>query len=114
MKKIKLLKTLLIPTIGITAIGTIVAVSEGTATITTTSVDNPNTKANCEVAVNDSVVHVTSVSLNEDSVTLDEGDSKKILMTVLPEDAIDKSVTWTSSNPAIVDVWNHDTKMVLS
>ena len=92
MKRIKLLKTLLIPTIGIAAIGTIVAVSEGTATITATSVDNPNTKANSEVTVNDSVVHVTGVSLNKDSLTLDEGDSDTLTATVLPENATDKSV----------------------
>jgi hypothetical protein len=48
MKKAKLLKTLLIPTIGITAIGTIAAVS-----------------TSCS-----SAVHVTGVLLNKDSLSL--------------------------------------------
>ena len=73
MKKAKLLKTLLIPTIGITAIGTIGAVS-----------------TSCSSVV---VVSVTGVSLDKESLTLGEGDSDTLIATVPPEDATDKSVT---------------------
>ena len=71
MKKIKILKTLLIPTIGITAIGTITAVS-----------------TSCS-----SAVHVTGVSLNKESLVLEIGDYETLIATVHPEDATDKSVT---------------------
>ena len=71
MKKANLLKTLLIPTIGITAIGTIAAVS-----------------TSCS-----SAVPVTGVSLDKESLALDVGNTETLIPTVHPEDATDKSVT---------------------
>ena len=81
MKKIKLLKSILIPTLGITSIGTIPVVSTSCGE-----------------------VHVTSVSLNKTSTTLAVGETKALNVTVLPESATDKSVTWSSSNESIVRV----------
>ncbi len=85
MKKIKLLKTLLVPTIGITAISTIIAVS-----------------TSCSP-----VVIVTDVSLNKNSLTLDKGGSETLTATVHPENATDKSVTWSSSNSSVATVDNN-------
>ena len=85
MKKIKLFKMLLIPTIGITAIGTIAAVS-----------------TSCSP-----VVIVTGVSLNKESLSLGIGDSDTLTATVLPESATDKSVTWNSSNSSVATVDNN-------
>jgi uncharacterized protein YjdB len=69
--KAKLLKLILIPTLGISTIGTIAAVS--------TSCGN--------------TIHVTSVSLNKSSTTLAVGGTETLTATVLPENATDKSVT---------------------
>ena len=63
MHKIKLLKSILIPTLGISAISTIPVVS-----------------TSC-----DEVHDVTSVSLNKTSITLAVGDTKTLTATVLPE-----------------------------
>ena len=71
MKKTKLLKTLLIPTLGVSAIGVIAAVS-----------------TSCSP-----VVIVTGVSLNKESLTLGECDSDTLIANVHPENATDKSVT---------------------
>ena len=85
MKKIKLLKTLLIPTIGITAISTIAAVS-----------------TSCS-----SAIHVTSVSLDKKSLALEVGGYETLIATINPENATDKSVTWTSSNSSVATVDNN-------
>ena len=49
-------------------------------------------------------VHVESVSLSEESLTLTEGDSAQLTATVLPEEADDKSVEWSSSDDDIATV----------
>ena len=83
MKKIKLLKTLLIPTIGITAIGTIAAVS---------------------TSCSSSAVPVASVSLDKESLPLPIGDYYTLTATVQPENATDKSLTWSSSDSSVATV----------
>ena len=47
---------------------------------------------------------VTSVELSESSLTLMAGKTARLSETVFPENAKDKSVTWTSSNPAVATV----------
>ena len=80
MKKAKLLKTLLIPTIGITTISAIAAVS---------------TSCSCspQPTPTPPVVHVTGISLSKESLTLEIGGFDTLTATVLPESATDKSVT---------------------
>jgi len=51
-------------------------------------------------------VAVTSITLSANSITLTEGDSQTITVTVKPDDATDKSVTWTTSNSSIATVSN--------
>lgn len=54
------------------------------------------------------VVHVESVVVlpNKSSVYLDAGNTVQLTATVLPETASDKSLTWSSSDPAIATVEN--------
>ena len=49
-------------------------------------------------------VHVTGVELNKNELTLRVGKSEKLTATVLPADAEDKTVTWSSSDPTAVTV----------
>ncbi len=49
------------------------------------------------VEMEDTVI-VTSIELNQAIVELTKGETLQLTATVLPEDATDKSVTWTSSN----------------
>ncbi len=44
------------------------------------------------------VVHVTSVSLNQTSATLNIGDTLTLQATVLPENATNRGVSWSASN----------------
>ncbi len=53
----------------------------------------------------DSHINTSGISLNKNSMTLDEGESERLSATVAPDYATDKSVTWASSNidVAVVD-----------
>ena len=49
-------------------------------------------------------VAVTEVTLNKTELTLKEGDSETLVATVKPDNATDKTVTWTTSDATIATV----------
>ena len=51
-------------------------------------------------------VVVTSVSLSETALTLRVGDNAALTASVLPEDAVDKTIEWGSTNPEVATVNN--------
>ena len=53
------------------------------------------------------VVHPSSVSLDKSSLNLSIGGSSDLHATVLPADATDPSVSWTSSDPSVASVNNN-------
>lgn len=74
----------------------------GVAQITVTS--NDGNKKDAITFTVDLPVHVSDVYLNYISYGLWEGDKVQLQATVLPEDADDKRVTWTSSKPEVATV----------
>ncbi len=50
------------------------------------------------------IVVPESITLNETSATLTTGSALNLTTTVTPDDALDKSVTWSSSNTAVATV----------
>ncbi len=90
--------------------GKITGISEGEATITVTTEDGKH-KASIKVKVKKkeeppTVVEVTGISLSDSSVTLFLNDEKILTATVLPDNATNKKVVWSSSNDTIVSVQN--------
>ena len=81
--------------------GKITAVSEGTATITAKAGDKT---ASCTVTVKKKVVAVESVTLDKSSLELTEGETATLTATVKPDNATNKTVTWSSSNASIATV----------
>jgi len=81
--------------------GKVTAVKEGTATITA-SVGGKS--ATCTVTVSSNVVPVASVTLNKTELSLEEGESETLTATVLPENATDKTVSWSSGDATIATV----------
>ena len=71
---------------------TVTAAEEGTATITVTAGSYSDT---CVVTVNPATVEVESISLNKNTLSLKEDETETLTATVLPENATDKTVTWT-------------------
>ena len=49
-------------------------------------------------------IPVSSVTLDQTSITMEVGDTKTLTATVLPVDASNKAVTWTSSAPGVAAV----------
>ena len=81
--------------------GKVTAVREGTATITATA---GGKSASCKVTVSKKAVAVTGVTLNKTSLALAEGGSETLTATVKPDNATDKTVTWTTSDASIATV----------
>ncbi len=85
--------------------GTVTANAVGTADITVTTADGSKT-ATCAVTVNPKTVAVAEVKLDKTKLELEEGTTATLMATVTPEDATDKTVTWTSSNDEVATVNN--------
>ena len=78
----------------------VVAISAGTATITITTEDGGFTDTR-DVTV---AIPVTGVWLNKTTLSLVRGEKETLVATVAPTDATNKTVTWSSDNPAIAHV----------
>ena len=83
--------------------GFVTGVAVGATTVTVTTVDGGFT-ATCAVTVLQGTKAVESVSLNTGTLKLVVGFTYTLVPTVLPADASDKSVTWTSSNSSVASV----------
>ena len=86
----------------VTSDGIVEGLSAGSAVITASSANG--IKANCDIVVKEKVVPVTSVTLDKTTLTMTEGDTQTLTATVKPDDATDKTVTWTSSNTSVAKV----------
>ena len=80
--------------------GKVVATGEGSAVISVKTEDGGFT-ASCNVKV--SFSHpVTGITLNQESITFDViGQSAQLVATVVPNEATEKGVTWSSSNESV-------------
>ena len=76
----------------------ITAVAPGTATITVASVADPAKTAICVVTVKARNIPVTGVSLDKSSLTLAMGGSETLTVTVSPQNATNKNVSWTTGD----------------
>jgi len=83
--------------------GIVLALKAGTTTITATTNDG-GFKANCIITVTGEVVNVTGITLSPTTKTMYAGESSMLMPTITPDNATNKSVTWTSSDPTIASV----------
>ena len=91
------------PSVASVSEGLVHALQEGSAVITVKTADGART-ATCTVTVNRKAVSVASVSLDRTTLELMEGEEATLTATVKPDDADDRSVTWSSDNPAVATV----------
>ena len=84
--------------------GVITGVAPGVSTVTVKS--NNNKSASCTVTCIQSEIPVTSVTLNKSTTTIYLGKSESLTATVLPTNASNKTLTWTSSNANAATVTN--------
>ena len=83
--------------------GKVTAVAEGDVTIGATA---GNKTVTCQVTVKKKVVDVTSVELDMTEAEIETRKDLTLTATVKPDDATDKTVTWTSSDANIATVEN--------
>jgi hypothetical protein len=84
--------------------GTLTAVKEGVAVATVTSVADITKKATVNIIVTPFVVPVESVTVNPDEVSLFVGETADLVLEVLPVEATNKEVTWSSSDDVVASV----------
>lgn len=90
--------------------GNVTGVSAGTCTVTVTSVDNPEVKADIKVTVTDeNRISEIRLSKKEMNITVDSSDISYV--TMLPESVLNKDEIWTSSDEKVarVDYWGNVT-----
>ena len=80
--------------------GVVKAKAKGKATITVTTVDGRHA-ASCEVQV---YQPVTSLNLNNETLTLKTGETQQLIASISPSDADNKNVVWSSENESIARV----------
>ena len=81
--------------------GLVTAVGEGSAVITATA---GSKSATCTVQVKAGTVAVTGISLNNSELSLYLDESFRLEATVIPSNATDKTVTWSSSDTGVATV----------
>ena len=80
--------------------GKVTAIKAGNATVTAQC---GGKTAKCIVTV---IVPVTSVTLDKSSLILAVGETSVLTATVKPDNATDKTISWSSSDPSVVKVDN--------
>jgi uncharacterized protein YjdB len=96
-------------TTGATIIGnTLNTTATGTAVVRATIVNGTavgvDYTQNFTINVRDSIISVTGVILDKTSLTLQVGSSDVLTETVMPQDATDKIVRWTSDNTNVATI----------
>ena len=81
--------------------GLVTALAEGTSIVTASC---GGKSATCQVTVSKGFVEVTSISLNKEELSLIKGHEETLTATVKPDDATDKTVTWSSSTSSVATV----------
>lgn len=81
--------------------GVISGKSAGTAIVTCIAKDGSKKSAKCTVTVKQGV---TKITLNKTNATVGVGNTIQLTATVSPDNASNKSVTWTSANSSVASV----------
>ena len=81
--------------------GLVTAVAQGNAVITVSSTDGSEVSTTCNITVSKLVA---SIVLSENNLTLKEGEFKEITATILPDDATNADVVWTSYDESVATV----------
>lgn len=82
--------------------GLVTAISDG-ETVITAKLSNGNS-ASCYISVSTKVIKVLLINLNVEHIDIKENGTAQLSYTVLPSNATNKTVTWSSSNTSVVTV----------
>lgn len=82
--------------------GVVSAIASGTAIINATT--SNGLTASCAVTVEKKFIYASSISLDKTSIEAEVGETVTLEATVLPDDATDKTVAWSSSDESVATV----------
>lgn len=85
--------------------GNVKALKEGTAIITAESVEG-GFKATCNLTVSNIIIDVDKIILNKSTITLSSDTTYKLEPIILPSNATNKGIIWTSSDESVATVIN--------
>jgi uncharacterized protein YjdB len=83
--------------------GFVRAINSGSAAITARTYDG-NFEDICNIVVSYPFISVESINLTPNNTSIAQGDSIRLLTTILPDNASDKAVEFSSSNPKVATV----------
>lgn len=92
--------------------GTVKATGRGTAVITATTCDGTGLSAKCHIEVTPRLA--TSISLDYDTLKMTIGTTETLTATLLPEEAEERRIAWSSSNEEVATVDSGGTVAALS
>ena len=83
--------------------GTVTAAAAGRATITVKTADGGFT-ADCEVNVTEETIALTGIRIDREELTLTEGDTAALIVSMVPENATEQKTVFGSSDENVVTV----------
>ncbi|WP_405383482.1 Ig-like domain-containing protein [Maribacter sp. LLG6340-A2] len=86
--------------------GLVNAIGEGVATIRVITNDGQFTDTSI-ITVERAEIPVTGISLSQETLTLNQGETSTLIATVAPEEADEKTVTWATENDQVAIVDNN-------
>ena len=89
---------------GGTITGTPSAVGSSNFTVTATNNASGSDSKEFTLTINPAPILVTGVTLDQANLELTEGETAQLTATVLPDNATNKNVTWSSDNPSVATV----------
>ena len=88
--------------------GKVIPMSGGTAIITATSTYDKTKKATCSLTVTglitDTKIHASKITLNKHDIHLTGNTPFTLTQVIYPSNAVNKAVTWSSSNESVATV----------
>lgn len=84
--------------------GKVTGIKRGTVTITATSKDNTDVKAECKVTVSSDNIDISKIELSASTIDLKVDDKAQIKVTVNPSNATNQTISWTSSDEKVATV----------
>ena len=90
------------------------ALAVGTSMVTLTLTDSFGTTISCSCEVEVTPVRVTSVEISVSELKLRVGGSKTVGLSIYPENADNKNVTWTSNNGVVTIQQQPDGALILA
>jgi uncharacterized protein YjdB len=78
--------------------GLLTATGDGTVTVTATANDGSGITGTLQITITSSTVAVTGITVTSTAISVNNGSTLQMTAIVLPDDASDKTVTWSVEN----------------